>query len=44
MAGWDSNTSGKGQIVLGKWYRIVLVVFGAVMGYFGVVFIVAAFS
>ncbi len=42
---WGTATlAGRGKLFLGKWYRILLVVFGVAMGYFGVVFIKAALS
>ncbi len=34
--------AGRGNLLLGKWFRIILVIFGAAMAYFGVVFILSA--
>ncbi len=42
--GGTATLAGRGKLFLGKWYRIILLVFGVAMGYFGVVFIKAAFS
>ncbi|MBO0888739.1 LysE family transporter [Candidatus Bathyarchaeota archaeon] len=40
--GGTAAVAGRGTLFLGHWFRILLVVFGAAMAYFGVTFILSA--
>jgi threonine/homoserine/homoserine lactone efflux protein len=40
--GGTAAVAGRGKLLLGPWFRILLVVFGAAMAYFGVTFILSA--
>lgn len=42
--GGTAAVAGRGGLLLGKWFRWVLVAFGVAMAYFGVVFLVSAVS
>ncbi len=41
--GGTATIAGHGRFVLGKWFQMLLVVFGGAMAYFGMVFILSAF-
>jgi threonine/homoserine/homoserine lactone efflux protein len=41
--GGTATIASHGRFVLGKWFRLLLVVFGGAMAYFGIVFILSAF-
>ncbi len=41
--GGTAIVAGHGSFVLGKWFRLLLVVFGSAMAYFGIIFILSAF-
>ncbi len=40
--GGTATIASRGNFLLGKWYRILLVVFGVAMTYFGIIFLVSA--
>lgn len=40
--GGTATVAGRGRLLLGKWYRWILIVFGGAMAYFGVTFILSA--
>jgi len=40
--GGTATLVGRGKLVLGKWYRVVLVAFGVAMIYFGTSFILSS--
>lgn len=40
--GGTASLAGRGKLLLGKWFRILLLIFGAAMAYFGVSFILSA--
>lgn len=42
--GGTAYVANRGRLFLGKWYRGLLLVFGVVMGYFGIVFILSGLS
>lgn len=40
--GGTATVAGRGRLLLGKWYRWILIVFGVAMTYFGVTFVLSA--
>ena len=41
--GGTAKIAGHGRFLLGKWFRLLLIIFGCAMAYFGIVFILSAF-
>ncbi len=41
--GGTATIAGHRRFVLGKWFRLLLIIFGSAMAYFGIVFILSAF-
>jgi threonine/homoserine/homoserine lactone efflux protein len=40
--GGTAAVAGRGKLLLGKWFRALLIIFGAAMAYFGITFILSA--
>jgi threonine/homoserine/homoserine lactone efflux protein len=40
--GGTAAVAGRGKLLLGRWFRILLVIFGTAMTYFGITFIISA--
>lgn len=40
--GGTATVAGRGNFLLGKWYRVLLIIFGVAMAYFGIVFLTSA--
>jgi threonine/homoserine/homoserine lactone efflux protein len=40
--GGSAAVVGRGKLLLGRWFRILLVIFGVAMAYFGITFIISA--